>query len=88
VHRIGRTARAGKSGKVINILSPGGPNLVFRIMKAYPEMTITQLNVPVLKKVNISNRGPKEKFFKKRKGQHKRKFKKSKGQRKRRKHKN
>jgi len=44
VHRIGRTARAGEEGKVINLLNNLDQKPFYKIQKKYPDFSIT--NVP------------------------------------------
>jgi ATP-dependent RNA helicase DeaD len=53
VHRIGRTARAGDSGKVINLLSEFDYDNFSRIMEEYRSFKIDRLDVPNLEKINI-----------------------------------
>ena len=61
VHRIGRTARAGKSGLIINILSSRDYNSFSRLLQAHREFDIEKEERPYLKRseVRIRNRrGP------------------------------
>lgn len=53
VHRIGRTARAGEEGKVINILSEQDHDNFRRIKQKYTEYSIERQNTPFLKRVTI-----------------------------------
>jgi ATP-dependent RNA helicase DeaD len=53
IHRIGRTARAGKDGVAINILASRDYDSFRRIMKSN-EVTITEEKLPDVKKVRIS----------------------------------
>ena len=53
VHRIGRTARAGKEGKVINFLSPRDYSMYDRITREYNTFVIEDLKTPELKRINI-----------------------------------
>jgi ATP-dependent RNA helicase DeaD len=50
IHRIGRTARAGKDGIAINILSSSDYDSFRRVMKSN-EVTITEERMPEVKKV-------------------------------------
>ncbi|HOM96572.1 MAG: DEAD/DEAH box helicase [Candidatus Methanofastidiosa archaeon] len=51
VHRIGRTARAGESGKVINLLTERDYNNFTKILDTYPSFTIENVKKPYLKKI-------------------------------------
>jgi ATP-dependent RNA helicase DeaD len=51
VHRIGRTARAGESGKVINILTERDEENFSKILYSYPSFTIENVERPYLKKI-------------------------------------
>ncbi len=51
VHRIGRTARAGESGRVINLLSETDHDNFSRIMREYRDYNIDHLQTPFLEKV-------------------------------------
>lgn len=53
VHRIGRTARAGEEGKVINILCDYDHDNFSRILQAYREFTVKKMKIPVLQRVTI-----------------------------------
>ncbi|MBU1850040.1 MAG: DEAD/DEAH box helicase [Nanoarchaeota archaeon] len=53
IHRIGRTARAGKEGIIINILSSRDHNNFYSIQKAYSTISIEKIDVPELKNVVI-----------------------------------
>ena len=53
VHRIGRTARAGEEGKVINILCDYDHDNFSRILQAYREFKIEKIKIPALEKVTI-----------------------------------
>jgi len=55
IHRIGRTARAGKNGLVINILSSRDYNNFSRLQATYREFTIQKQERPYLK-INIKNK--------------------------------
>lgn len=50
VHRIGRTARAGEHGKVINLLCDSDHNNFSRIMREYPAFHVINVKRPYLKK--------------------------------------
>ncbi len=52
VHRIGRTARAGRKGKVINLLSPHDYDSMSRIMSDYRTFNIEKKKKPEFKKIN------------------------------------
>ncbi len=51
VHRIGRTARAGESGKVINLLTDRDYANFTKILDTYPSFTIESVERPYLKKI-------------------------------------
>lgn len=51
VHRIGRTARAGEEGKVINVLCDFDYDNFSKIMSDYREFTIEKVENPSVKKV-------------------------------------
>jgi ATP-dependent RNA helicase DeaD len=53
VHRIGRTARAGEKGKVVNLLSNADFDNFSRIMTDYREFTITKMDIPHLPKIIV-----------------------------------
>ncbi|RCV63790.1 ATP-dependent RNA helicase DeaD [Methanophagales archaeon] len=62
IHRIGRTARAGKDGVAINILASRDYDSFRRVMKSN-EVTITEEKLPDVKKVRISRKNfPKRSF--------------------------
>ncbi len=54
VHRIGRTARAGEKGRVVNLLSEQDFPAFSKLFEQYREFNIEALEVPKLEKVNIS----------------------------------
>jgi ATP-dependent RNA helicase DeaD len=56
VHRIGRTARAGEQGKVINILCDYDYENFSRILRDYSEFTIEKKKKPYVERVNIPRR--------------------------------
>ncbi|MDD5331958.1 MAG: DEAD/DEAH box helicase [Candidatus Nanoarchaeia archaeon] len=51
VHRIGRTARAGEEGKVVNLLSPEDHDNFSRVKRDY-SFSIEKMQKPFLKEVN------------------------------------
>ncbi len=53
VHRIGRTARAGKQGKVINILTGRDYDNFSDVLKHNPKFKISKIKTPFVKKVII-----------------------------------
>lgn len=53
VHRIGRTARAGKQGKVINILTSRDYDNFSNILKHNPKFKISKVKTPFVKKVML-----------------------------------
>lgn len=53
IHRIGRTARAGEEGKVINLLSDTDFDAFTRILSDYSSTKVTEIKTPFLKKVFI-----------------------------------
>jgi len=61
VHRIGRTARAGESGIVVNLLSEQDHDNFSRVIKDYSSFNIEKINTPrldritILKKNNLKN---------------------------------
>ena len=54
VHRIGRTARAGESGKVINFRTEYNAQHFSRIVAKYPSFTIEKMDMPQVMKVSVS----------------------------------
>jgi len=50
VHRIGRTARAGEEGKVINLLSKEEKNIFGEILWKYPSFNVKKLKKPYVEK--------------------------------------
>jgi ATP-dependent RNA helicase DeaD len=54
VHRIGRTARAGEEGKVINLLSGNDHENFTRVLRAYPEFSIEKVKRPFLQKIRTA----------------------------------
>lgn len=65
VHRIGRTARAGEEGKVINILCDFDHDSFSRILKDYREFSIEKVEKPYLERVKM-NIQPKRRPFQQR----------------------
>lgn len=53
VHRIGRTARAGEEGKVINLLCDNDYENFSRIMNEYRTFVISGLDIPNMRRVMI-----------------------------------
>jgi len=56
VHRIGRTARAGESGKVVNLLSEHDHDNFARVLRDYSSFNIEKINIPRLERINISKK--------------------------------
>jgi len=54
IHRIGRTARAGEEGKVINLLCDLDFEAFGRIQGDYRSMKVAEMKTPLLKKVQIT----------------------------------
>jgi len=53
VHRIGRTARAGEEGKVINVITSRDYDNFSNVLKDYPEFNIALESTPIIKKVEL-----------------------------------
>jgi len=53
IHRIGRTARAGTEGKVINIIASRDYDNFSGVLKNYPEFKISNEKTPYVEKVQI-----------------------------------
>jgi ATP-dependent RNA helicase DeaD len=53
VHRIGRTARAGEEGKVINLLCEYDHDNFSRLLREYPTFFIKNVQKPHVKRINI-----------------------------------
>ena len=53
VHRIGRTARAGEEGIVVNMLCDYDHDNFSRILREYSEFNIKKMNTPALKRIHI-----------------------------------
>lgn len=53
VHRIGRTARAGESGKVVNLLCKDNHDSFSKIIKTYRTFSIEKVETPDLKRIRI-----------------------------------
>ncbi len=53
VHRIGRTARAGESGKVVNLLCDYDYDNFSKILKEYRDFKIERLDPPAVEKVRV-----------------------------------
>lgn len=56
VHRIGRTARAGESGKVVNLLSENDYDNFSRVLREYSSFNIEKTDIPKLERINIAKR--------------------------------
>ena len=68
VHRIGRTARAGEEGKVVNLLCDYDHDNFSRILNEYREFNVKKTASPALKRINIriDARAPKRRGFSRR----------------------
>lgn len=55
VHRIGRTARAGEEGKVINLLCDDDYGNFSRILNEYRDFDVKQMEKPYVEKIKIVN---------------------------------
>jgi ATP-dependent RNA helicase DeaD len=69
VHRIGRTARAGESGKVINLLCDRDYDNFSRILTEHRSFTIQKMKRPYIEQIPVQKErrafsGPKKKDFK------------------------
>ncbi|MBD3304050.1 DEAD/DEAH box helicase [Candidatus Woesearchaeota archaeon] len=53
VHRIGRTARAGEEGKVINLLCDYDHDNFSRVLREYSEFNVKKTKIPALKRIHI-----------------------------------
>ena len=66
VHRIGRTARAGKNGIVVNLISQNDYDSFSRVLKEYDSFKIEKLDMPKLERIVIAKkenfRKPERKF--------------------------
>ena len=56
IHRIGRTARAGEEGKVINLLSDNDYNNFSSVLTRYREFNIEKEQIPNFKRILITTR--------------------------------
>jgi len=56
VHRIGRTARAGENGKVVNLLSEKDHDNFSKVLREYNSFNIEKINIPKLERVTISKK--------------------------------
>ncbi|MEA3399220.1 MAG: DEAD/DEAH box helicase [Patescibacteria group bacterium] len=52
IHRIGRTARAGKSGKIVNLICDRDHENFSRVLRDY-DVSITKLEKPYVEKIDI-----------------------------------
>ncbi|MBR9683759.1 DEAD/DEAH box helicase [Candidatus Woesearchaeota archaeon] len=73
VHRIGRTARAGEEGKVVNFLSERDYDNFSRILNTYREFDVKNVEAPYLKRVETvrvedRSRGRRRPFSRERQG--------------------
>ena len=68
VHRIGRTARAGEEGMVVNLLCDYDHDNFSRVLREYSEFNIKKMKKPVLRRINIrlDNRRPRRRQFSRR----------------------
>lgn len=57
IHRIGRTARAGEEGKVINLLSECDRDYFYRIRSEYRTFSIGSMDTPEVKEIPAGNPG-------------------------------
>ncbi len=57
IHRIGRTARAGECGKVINLVTDFNRDYFSRILKKYPTFSIEKVIPPKFKKLKVARKG-------------------------------
>ena len=57
IHRIGRTARAGEEGMVINLLSPRDHDNFSRILREYRDLNIQRIPMPKVEKVMMKTTG-------------------------------
>ena len=53
VHRIGRTARAGEEGEVVNLLCEYDHDNFSRVLREYPTFSIELVQKPHVKRINI-----------------------------------
>jgi len=56
IHRIGRTARAGESGKVVNLLAENDYDNFSRVLREYDSFKIEKIDTPKLERIEISKR--------------------------------
>jgi len=54
VHRIGRTARAGEEGKVINLLSSDDHESFTKILRGYSDFSIENVKTPFLQRIRTA----------------------------------
>lgn len=71
IHRIGRTARAGEEGKVINLLCDIDHDNFSRILRDYRTMAIEKMTIPQIERISAireehSHLNPRKRFFPKR----------------------
>lgn len=70
IHRIGRTARAGKYGKVVNLLSSPDHDFFSRILRDHSDFNIEREIMPKTKRITIVSKGAKEIMFRRKKNLH------------------
>lgn len=70
VHRIGRTARAGKYGEVVNLLSSPDHDFFARILRDHSDFNIDREIMPETKKITIVSEGAKKVMFRGKKNFH------------------
>ncbi len=58
IHRIGRTARAGEEGRVINLLAPQDHDNFTRILAEYREFSICHTETPHVRIINLVRTDP------------------------------
>jgi len=70
IHRIGRTARAGEEGKIINLLCHKDWDNFTRILRSNPELDIFKEHAPYVKNAKIGWRGKPRNFRRARSNYH------------------
>jgi len=65
IHRIGRTARVGKYGKVINLLSENDHDNFSRVLREYDTFKIEKMDTPILERIIIKKEFNRPKRFSK-----------------------
>jgi len=74
VHRIGRTARAGESGKVVNILADYDHDSFRRVMYDYKEFKIASVDIPPLKRIIAAKKDSPRRFDNRNQGNFRRRY--------------